>query len=825
MKKRLFLILVLVFALCLCACSQPSVEEVPPPTEYTFPEGTSVLGVSIAGLNRSSAWSAVEKAVSEHTMALSVDGVETTVNAQDIDLSCSEERFNAIADAYEAGADVDFTGLVSFNEGKLRAIVSESFNKPVTEAALTYDEATGSFVLTPDAIGQISNPNVLVDSMRGSIVNLESQQTLTDVSQIIQPVIKDEDEAVTQALAQVNTMNTVALTYTFTAEDTTSTHEIPADIIRSFISLGNDSVTPGINYNALESYVAELSETYSASSTKGNFKTTGGGTVGLTVSYNGVYVDQDSLVEDIATCIMEGTSGTRTAPFQAAGIRTMPYGGTYIEVNLDAQKLWFYKYGECILTSNLVSGKVSAEWFTPNGVFSIYAKEESTYLVGEDYRTFVNYWMPFYGGYGLHDATWRGSFGGDIYVYGGSHGCVNLPLSSASKIYNNAPVGTKVIVYGGRRSAPAQAQSLAGTTAYTVADDIGSFTLDISPRYGSPKMSYSSSNSKVATVNSSGVVTVKSVGDVTITVSVPSSDGYTSATTNVTISVKSACDYGRHKMGKPTVVTAATCQPGVEKVSCSKCSHSEEREIPAKNKHKYGEWKVVEAPTCGAKGIEERTCSTCKLVTETREVAATGKHTPGDPVTVKEPTCTAKGKTETRCTVCDKVTATGELDKNPDAHTPGELKIVEATCTKDGSKKQSCTKCKAVLVDEVIPAKGHSHSWVETKAPTCTAEGEQKQTCSVCGDVAATEVIPAKGHSHGWVTTKNPTCSADGERQNICSVCGDVAGVESVGATGHSYSGGSCSVCGAADPNYVPPTEAPAPPPETQEAAAAESEG
>ena len=52
--------------------------------------------------------------------------------------------------------------------------------------------------------------------------------------------------------------------------------------------------------------------------------------------------------------------------------------------------------------------------------------------------------MPIYGAVGLHDATWRWSFGGDIYTYNGSHGCVNLPLNTAAYIYNNVPTGTTV---------------------------------------------------------------------------------------------------------------------------------------------------------------------------------------------------------------------------------------------------------------------------------------------------------------------------------------------------------------------------------------------
>ena len=56
--------------------------------------------------------------------------------------------------------------------------------------------------------------------------------------------------------------------------------------------------------------------------------------------------------------------------------------------------------------------------------------------------------MPFnYNGQGMHDATWRSSFGGNIYKYNGSHGCVNMPLDKAGKLYKMTDNGVPVIVY------------------------------------------------------------------------------------------------------------------------------------------------------------------------------------------------------------------------------------------------------------------------------------------------------------------------------------------------------------------------------------------
>ena len=119
---------------------------------------------------------------------------------------------------------------------------------------------------------------------------------------------------------------------------------------------------------------------------------------------------------------------------------------TYIEVSIARQQLWFYKGGRLVLSSNVVTG-LRGSHDTYTGRFRIYGKIRNTYLIGDDYRSWVDFWMPFNGDQGLHDATWRSSFGGNIYTYSGSHGCVNLPYGTASTIFDKAPVGTLVIVY------------------------------------------------------------------------------------------------------------------------------------------------------------------------------------------------------------------------------------------------------------------------------------------------------------------------------------------------------------------------------------------
>ncbi len=121
-------------------------------------------------------------------------------------------------------------------------------------------------------------------------------------------------------------------------------------------------------------------------------------------------------------------------------------GSTYVDVNITTQKLVYFVNGTPLIISDVVTGR-SGSRSTPTGAFAVYAKQTGRTLKGDGYSAYVNFWMPFYKSYGLHDANWRSSFGGNIYQSGGSHGCVNMPYSTASALYNSINVGTPVIIH------------------------------------------------------------------------------------------------------------------------------------------------------------------------------------------------------------------------------------------------------------------------------------------------------------------------------------------------------------------------------------------
>lgn len=125
-------------------------------------------------------------------------------------------------------------------------------------------------------------------------------------------------------------------------------------------------------------------------------------------------------------------------------------GNSYIEVSISSQHLWLYQKGKLTLSTDVVTGKRGHD--TACGVFQVEFLQTNATLRGDNgdgsrYKTKVNWWMPFNGGQGCHDAYWRGSFGGTEYIAGGSHGCVNMPPWAAAQLYGSIEAGYPVVVH------------------------------------------------------------------------------------------------------------------------------------------------------------------------------------------------------------------------------------------------------------------------------------------------------------------------------------------------------------------------------------------
>ena len=559
MKKTLALVMVLVLALAFAACggngSETTVPSTAPTTESTTVPTTepttvpatepaptaSVGGIDLTGMTLEEAKAALTEAAASYKLSLTVNGKPLSFTAEELGLKLDDAALAALLDAVangSEGSDAVFT----YDRDALKGKLKGALNTAPKNATVSYDSTKGKFVASGGSNGTEYALDAALDAAAASIANLTAAAEAEVKTTAIAPELTASSDKVKSAINTANGYLNVSLTYTYSPEGGSESKEsIGVSTIASFIKV-SEKMEVSVSKSAIESYASRMSDRYSGADYKGTFKSTG-----LTVTYYGHRVNKSALADDIYTCVTKGTSGTRTAPYSAKS--DLPYGGSYVEVDLSSQKLYLYKNGERILSTSLVSGCVAEGHRTPTGVYSIYAKQTDRYLTGADYRSFVHYWMPFLGGYGLHDASWRSSFGGDIYLYDGSHGCVNLPSSAAKTIYNNVSVGTKVILYGGKREVSDLEQKLTGTTSYTVEEGAKSFKLDVKAKYKGAELTYVSSDTNVVTVSSNGTVTVKGVGTATITVTAAPFDFYTGAELKVTITVKAA---GATEPSKPT---------------------------------------------------------------------------------------------------------------------------------------------------------------------------------------------------------------------------------------------------------------------------------
>jgi len=112
----------------------------------------------------------------------------------------------------------------------------------------------------------------------------------------------------------------------------------------------------------------------------------------------------------------------------------------WIEIDLSEQRLRAWEGKKLVYSYRISGGKRSTP--TPIGRFRINSKYRTHRMRGRGYNIpDVPYTMYFYGGYAIHGAYWHNRFGTPV-----SHGCVNLPVKQARRLYNWTRMGTLVVV-------------------------------------------------------------------------------------------------------------------------------------------------------------------------------------------------------------------------------------------------------------------------------------------------------------------------------------------------------------------------------------------
>jgi lipoprotein-anchoring transpeptidase ErfK/SrfK len=121
-------------------------------------------------------------------------------------------------------------------------------------------------------------------------------------------------------------------------------------------------------------------------------------------------------------------------------------GAKWISVNLETSVTVLWTGATPTDFFEISSGKIDTP--TPKGTFSVWQKTPVQTMSGYEkdgtpwHYDNVHYATYFYKDYGFHEAYWHNDFG-----MAKSHGCVNMHLADAEKLYNFVIKGTPVVVY------------------------------------------------------------------------------------------------------------------------------------------------------------------------------------------------------------------------------------------------------------------------------------------------------------------------------------------------------------------------------------------
>ncbi|MDD3368103.1 MAG: L,D-transpeptidase family protein [Lachnospiraceae bacterium] len=324
----------------------------------------------------------------------------------------------------------------------LKGFDKEFYEKPTDAALSEYIKGTG-YEIIPEQNGNQLNLEKVCEAVKTAALDMETKLNLVESDCYEMPSVKQDDADLKEWCDKLNQYLHTEITYEFGDH----TEVVDADVIYDWLIVADGEVE--LSEAAVADYVTSLRKEYDTIFTNREFMTSYGTEITVSGGDYGWWMNTDEETEELYEMIEKGESGSRTPIYRqtAAAYGEQDYGNSYVEINLTAQHLFLYKDGEKILESDFVSGNTAKGNGTPVGTYGITYKERNAVLKGETYQTPVSFWMPFNGNVGMHDATWRKEFGGNIYKTSGAHGCINLPYEIAQQIYEVIEKGMPVMCY------------------------------------------------------------------------------------------------------------------------------------------------------------------------------------------------------------------------------------------------------------------------------------------------------------------------------------------------------------------------------------------
>ena len=345
----------------------------------------------------------------------------------------------------------------SFDENKLEKEINhldsmqESAQQEPEDAYVVFEE--DKFVIKDEVYGSKLKEDVLKKAVADAVENNQTSVSAEEKKAYVMPELTKESEEIKKQQKQLNELVKVSVTYKLP----NGKKVLDGNSLRKWLDVdaeGNYSLDEEKFDKKIKKYVEKLAEKVDTLGKERPFHTTSGLDVTVKGGSYGWKINQKKEIKALTENIKNQEIVTRKPKYSSKELYTENngLGDTYIEVNLTEQHLYYYQKGKVVMDTPIVSGRMTRDRFTPPGVYFLTYKTTDRILRGTpgpdgqpSYESHVNFWMPFNGGIGLHDASWRSSYGGTIYKYSGSHGCINLPYKAAKRIYELIDKETPIV--------------------------------------------------------------------------------------------------------------------------------------------------------------------------------------------------------------------------------------------------------------------------------------------------------------------------------------------------------------------------------------------
>lgn len=439
-----------------------------------FLSGTYINGVNVGDKTVKEVEETFAPTISRYRLTLTMRGGATeTIDAPAIDLKYTpgneikklldqQNSFAWLKGALGGTENLKAETPVSYDESKLDSVISSwaetqegNVTAPVNAHIEISDDNEAKII--PEVTGNQLNLDNLKKVIKNALDTMTTSVDLDKTDAYNNPTVLKDDKELTKHLAEVKTFLNNEIT--FNNPDGT-TKALGPDVTKTWLSTEDGTGYLYVDDKTLQQKATEWATQWAADDDNygpyRTFRSTNYGNIRIATSdMHGHTLDIAQTANTVYQDLKNNAGKVSHEPTYSkyADAKSNTIGGSYVEVDVDAQHVYVYQDHNLVFDTSCVTGK-EYKTPTPSGIYSIYMKEQDASLTGAmtadgtpSYVSHVKYWMPFYEGYGLHDASWRDEFGGSIYEYSGSHGCVNLPTSSAAKIWELCPKGTPVVVF------------------------------------------------------------------------------------------------------------------------------------------------------------------------------------------------------------------------------------------------------------------------------------------------------------------------------------------------------------------------------------------